>query len=254
MDFDIVSEDDFRYVEQGEGKVLLLLHGLFGALSNFSDLIQHFSKSYRVIIPMLPLYEMPVKQSSVGELKNFLQQFVEFKQLTDLILIGNSLGGHIALLYSIEFPEKVSAMVLTGSSGLFENSLGDTFPTRGNYDYVKTKTEATFYDSKMATKDLVDEVFATVNDREKVLRIIYIARSAIRQNVGEYLKDLHTPTLLIWGKDDIITPAFVGKDFDDKLPNSELHYIEKCGHAPMMEHPQTFNQLTEQFLNKLFEK
>ena len=247
----VIEEGNFKYVEQGHGNVLLILHGLFGALSNFSDLIDYFSKTHRVIVPMLPLYEMPLKQSSVSELAKFIDAFVTYKSLESVSLIGNSLGGHIALLYALEQPNKVQSMVLTGSSGLFENAMGDTFPRRGDYDYIRAKTESTFFDPKMASKELVDEVFEIVNNREKALRVIGMARSAIRQNMGEDLHKIEAPTLLIWGENDNITPPFVAEDFDKLLPNSELHFIPECGHAPMMERPKHFNKILNNFLQKL---
>lgn len=251
MNFEIIEEGKFKYVEQGEGEVILLLHGLFGALSNFSVLINHFSEKYRVIIPILPLYELPREEISVLALMNFINDFVEFKQLDQLNLVGNSLGGHIALLFSLHHSEKVKTLTLTGSSGLYESALGDGFPRRGDYDYITKKTEEVFYDPKVATKELVDEVFDTVNDRKKALNVILTAKSAIRQNMEEHLHKLTMPSLLIWGKEDKVTPAFVGEKFDQLLPNSQLHLLNKCGHAAMMELPKEFNRILEEFLEKV---
>ncbi|MBX2845756.1 MAG: alpha/beta hydrolase [Saprospiraceae bacterium] len=251
MDSTIIEENGFKYVEEGEGKVLLLLHGLFGALSNFTDLINHFKTNYKVVIPILPLYELPLKKTSVPDLVNHVEQFVAHKGYDKVNLIGNSLGGHVGLLFALANLEQIESITLTGSSGLFENSLGNSFPKRGNYDYIKTKTEATFYDPKTATKELVDEVFAIVQDNMKVLRILSMARSAIRQNLRDKIGDITAPTLLIWGMNDTITPPFVGEEFDRLMPNSTLHLVDKCGHAPMMEQPELFNKYLEEFLIKL---
>jgi len=254
MEFTIKEEASFKYVEEGEGEgegeVLLLLHGLFGALSNFSDLIEHFSSSHRVIIPMLPIYDDSRAESSVTELAKFIQEFVSFKMLNNLTLIGNSLGGHIALIYTLNNPELVKSMVLTGSSGLYENAFGGTFPRREDYEFIKTKTESTFFDPKVATKELIDEIYETVNNREKVIHIIKMARSAIKQNLSKELPSIKVPSLLIWGNEDTITPPFIAEDFHKLLPNSELHFIDKCGHAPMMECPDKFNAILKSFLVK----
>ncbi len=250
MDFTIKEEASFKYVEKGEGEVLLLLHGLFGALSNFEDLIDTFSKTHRVIIPMLPIYDNSREESSVAELSKFVKEFVSFKNLQNVTLVGNSLGGHVAILYVLNNPDDVKAMVLTGSSGLFENAFGGTFPKREDYEFVKTKTEATFFDPSVASKALVDEVYEIVNNRDKLIHIIHMARSAIKHNMSKELPSIETPTLLIWGKEDTITPPFVAEDFHKLLPNSELHFINKCGHAPMMEKPKKFNIILEQFLEK----
>lgn len=248
MQDEIREENGFRYLESGNGKTLLLFHGLFGALSNFSDLIQHFCKDYRVIIPVLPLYDLPVRETKLPRLVEFVKTFIQYKNIENFTAIGNSLGGHLALLYALRYPGEMEAMVLTGSSGLFENTLGDTFPQRSNKQFIKEKTEATFYDPAMATEELVDEVFEIVNNREKVIRVISMARSAIQNNLSEHLVKIQIPSLLIWGKNDIITPPFVGEDFHKGLANSELHFIDKCGHAPMMETPREFNQLLSEFL------
>ena len=162
--------------------------------------------------------------------------------------MGNSLGGHVGLVYVLSHPEKIKTLTLTGSSGLFENAMGDSYPKRGDYEYIKAKTAATFYDPAVATKELVDEVFEITNSRIKVIKIIALAKSAIRNNLGEELGQIKVPTLLIWGKNDTVTPPFVGEEFHKLIPNSELAFIDKCGHAPMMEVPDAFNTILERFL------
>jgi pimeloyl-ACP methyl ester carboxylesterase len=234
----------------GEGEPLLLLHGLFGALSNFMDLIEHFRQSYKVVVPMLPLFELDIFHTTVGGLERHVHRFIETMGYHDIHLMGNSLGGHVALVHVLKHPERIKSLILTGSSGLFENGMGDTYPKRGDYDYIKKKTEMTFYDPATATKELVDEVFEITNNRLKVIKIIALAKSAIRNNLGEELSKIKQPTLLIWGNNDIITPPFVGEEFQKLIPNSELYFIDKCGHAPMMEVPEEFNKILERFLVK----
>jgi 2-hydroxy-6-oxonona-2,4-dienedioate hydrolase len=151
----------------------------------------------------------------------------------------------------LKHPEKIKSLILTGSSGLFENGMGDTYPRRGDYEYIKKKTEVTFYDPKTATKELVDEVFEITRNRLKVIKIIALAKSAIRHNLGEELNQITQPTLLIWGNNDTITPPFVAREFQRLIPDSELHFIDKCGHAPMMEQPHEFNVILDKFLKKL---
>jgi len=251
MDYDIKLQDKFKFIEEGEGPPLLLLHGLFGALSNFKDLIDFFATNYKVIVPILPLFELDILHTSVGGLQKFVYRFIEARNYKNIHLLGNSLGGHVALLYVLKHPERVKSLTLTGSSGLFENGMGDTYPKRGDRDYIKKKTEVTFFDPNMASKELVDEVFEITNNRIKVIKIIALAKSAIRNNLGDELKDIKVPTLLIWGNNDIITPPFVGKEFNKLIPNSELYFVDKCGHAPMMETPEEFNEILSKFLTKL---
>jgi pimeloyl-ACP methyl ester carboxylesterase len=251
MDYEIKEQDKFHFIEEGEGEPLLLLHGLFGALSNFADLVEHFRKQYKVIVPLLPLFDLDIFHTTVGGLEKHVQKFIELRDYQHIHLLGNSLGGHVALVHILKHPERIKSLILTGSSGLFENGMGDSYPKRGDRDYIKKKTEVTFYDPAMATKELVDEVFEITNNRIKVIKIIALAKSAIRNNLGEELNQIKQPTLLIWGNNDIITPPFVGQEFQKLIPNSELHYIDKCGHAPMMEVPDEFNRILEAFLQKL---
>ena len=250
MKFELKHEGKFRYCEEGEGEVILLLHGLFGALSNFADVIEHFSKQYKVVIPILPLYELELENSTVQGMVNHVKEFVSLKGYTNLNLIGNSLGGHISLVFALQYPELIRTITLTGSSGLFENSLGDSYPRKGDYEFVKKKTEDTFYDPKVATKELVDEVFDIVNDRNKALRVVLIAKSAVRHNLRDDVPKITVPVNLIWGKNDNVTPPFVAEEFHKLLPDSEIHILEKCGHAAMMERPQEFNKVMDEFLAK----
>ena len=250
MPLQIKEEKDYKYIDEGSGEVLLLLHGLFGALSNWEGLVNHFKSSYRVLIPLLPIYEMPLKQAGLDGLVKFLEGFIQLKSLEHMTVIGNSLGGHVGLIYTLKNPGKVEKLVLTGSSGLFENSMGGSFPKRGSYEYIKERVEYTFYDPKTTTKELVDEVFETTKSIPKCLRIVAIAKSAQRHNMAKDITTIKKPTLLIWGLNDTITPPMVGHEFNKLIPTSELRFIDKCCHAPMMEHPAKFNQILSEFLER----
>ena len=251
MEYQIKQQDKFRFLEEGEGEPLLLLHVLFGALSNFEYLIEYFRKTNKVIVPLLPLFELDIFHTTVGGLEKHVQKFIELRGYENINLLGNSLGGHIALVHVLKHPERIKSLILTGSSGLFENGMGDSYPKRGDYDYIKKKTALTFYDPEMATKELVDEVFEITTSRLKVIKVLSLAKSAIRSNLGEELGQVKQPTLLIWGNNDTITPPFVGREFNRLIPNSELYFIDKCGHAPMMEVPHEFNEILNSFLTKL---
>lgn len=254
MNITIREEGDYRFIDEGEGKVLLLLHGLFGALSNWDSVVNHFKKEYRVVIPLLPIYEMPLRQAGLEGLVKHLSGFVNQKGFNDMTLMGNSLGGHVALIYTLENQDKVKRMVLTGSSGLFENAMGGSYPKRGSYEYIKERVEYTFYDPKTATKEYIDEVFETTKSIPKCMRIVAIAKSAQRHNMADELPNIQAPTLLVWGLNDTITPPMVGHEFNRLIPNSTLRFIDKCCHAPMMEHPEKFNEILEEFLNNTNDK
>jgi len=253
MDYDIKEEGKFKYIESSNenSETLLLLHGLFGALSNFSGIIDYFGKDFNVVVPILPIFELPIRKVSVSGLVDHVAAFVEMKGYEKVHVLGNSLGGHISLLYVLAYPEKVSSVTLTGSSGLFESAMGSSFPKRGDYDFIKKKTEGTFFKPEVATKELVDEVYDTVNDRGKAIRVIATAKSAVRHNLGDKLHEVKAPTLLIWGANDTITPPFVGEKFNELIEDSKLYLVPECGHAPMMEHPKIFNEHLREFLESV---
>lgn len=252
MEFEIKEENGFKYIEEGEGEVLLLLHGLMGALSNWTDVVQEFKKEYKVIIPLLPLYDLPLLTTGVKTLAKFVHKFVKYKKLKNITVLGNSLGGHVGLIYTLNHQEDVKALVLTGSSGLYENAFGGSFPRRESYDFIKEKVEFTFYDPATATKELVDEVYQIVNDRIKVIKILAMAKSAIRHNMSKDIYKIKVPVCLIWGKDDKITPPEVAVEFNQLLPDSELNWVDLCGHAPMMERPVEFNAHLKRFLDRIY--
>ena len=239
----------YEFVDEGEGPVLLLLHGLFGALSNWQDVVQEFAPDHRVIIPLLPIYDMPLSQAGVPGLVAYVEGFVKALALpVSFTVLGNSLGGHIALVYTLNNPSRVKSLVLTGSSGLFEDSMGGSFPKRGNYAYVQERVGYTFYDPNVATQELVEEVFNVTNSNSKCLRIIAIARSAQRHNLSKELTRITVPVLLVWGLNDTITPPPVAHDFARLLPHAELYFLDHCGHAPMMERSTGFNAYLRRFL------
>ncbi|MBT7459032.1 MAG: alpha/beta hydrolase [Flavobacteriaceae bacterium] len=249
----VITSGKFKYLEVGSGKPIVILHGLMGSLSNFQGVTDYFPKEgYKVIIPMLPIYDLPLLKTNVKQFAQYVNSFIDHLELTDAILLGNSLGGHIGLLVSLLFPEKIKGLIITGSSGLYENSMGESYPKREDRGYMTRKCQEVFYDPKVATDEIIDEVFETVNDRKKLIKILAIAKSAIRHNMAKDLPKIQVPTAIIWGENDIVTPPDVGHDFNRLLPNSNLYWIENCGHAPMMEHPDLFNDLMVKWLASTF--
>ena len=249
MNKTVIKEHKFRYIESGEGQVIIILHGLMGGLSNFESVYNFFpSKNFKVIIPELPIYSMPIPDTTLKSLSEFLYEFIVFKKLKNIILLGNSMGGHIGLLFAKNYSKLLKGLILTGSSGLYENNMGDKYPNRENYQWIKSKTEDVFFDSNIATKELIDEVFETVNDRNKLIRTLALAKSAIRHNMANDLPKMKIPTAIIWGIQDTVTPPDVAKEFHKLLPNSNLYWIDKCGHVPMMEHPKEFNNIMHKWL------
>jgi len=245
------KEKDYRYIEVGEGTPIIILHGLMGGLSNFDAVTDFFgNKGYKVVIPELPVYTMSLLKTNVKSFANYLRDFIKFKGFEEVILLGNSLGGHIGLYHTKLYPKKVKALVITGSSGLYESAMGSGYTKRSDYEVIKKKAQDVFYDPEVATKEIVDEVYETVNDRNKLVKTLAIAKSAIRHNMSKDLPNMNTPICIIWGKNDTVTPPEVADEFHELLPDSDLYWIDKCGHAAMMEHPQEFNKILKGWFDK----
>ncbi len=247
---ELVHTKHKHYVDEGNGEAIILLYGLFGSVTNFDALTRHLRQTYRVIIPVFPFYELGMS-ISIFALTDFFHDVITELQLEKFHLLGNSMGGHIALLYALQHPEKIQSLILSGSSGLYENGMGDSFPKRKDYNYIKSKTELTFYDPHTATEELLDEIFATVNSR-KAIQILSLAKSTIHNNLRPELPNITADCCLIWGKNDVVTPPAVALEFNRLIPNSKLFWIDKCGHVPMLEAPKLFNNLLDPFLVSLY--
>lgn len=256
--FVVQHADDFTYLDEGPRNTshppIVLLHGMLGDLSNWTDTIRCLaSANYHVIAPVIPVYGLTLGQTNVPGLATYLDTFLQHLSINESILVGNSLGGHVALLYALDHPDRVAAMALSGSSGIYEAHLGTSTMRRYDREFIRERTELTFYDPVHATDELVNEMLDVVSDRPRALRLIKIARSADKEIVRDELHQLDMPTLLVWGNNDVITPPDVGEEFRDEMPNAELHFIDECGHAPMIEHPQEFNEIMIGWLKRLAE-
>lgn len=242
---------EFEYYDEGEGPVVLVLHGLFGTLSNFEEMIEIAKGKYRFVVPMLPIYQCDMKQANVNGMLEYIMRFIDHLKLRDYSILGNSLGGHIALVHELTRPNTAKALVLTGSSGLFENALGNEYPKRDK-PAIREKILEIFGNKKVVTDNIINEAFDIITNYSKIMRVLKMAKSAVKQNLTNEIDKIKTKTLLIWGEDDIITPPFVAKQFREKLVNSQLTFIPQCGHAPMMEYPKEFSDILLPFLDNIY--
>lgn len=232
---------------------MILLHGLFGQLSNWKSVVEQFSVSYNIYVPSLPIYDTP-KKDPLYFLVGYLEKFIEGYNLKDIILVGNSLGGHVAILYASLHGHNVKHLILTGSSGLYENTNMGSFPKRSTVNYIKERVEYTFHDPTVATEELISQVLSITTDNQKCLGVLRVAKSAQHHYVADLLPNISTPTLLIWGRDDRITPIHVAHEFASMIPNTKLVVLNECGHAPMMEKPDEFNFALQHYLNEAITK
>ncbi len=248
----VYESGKFKYVDSGGDRdfpPLLLLHGLLGDPDGWFDAASALaSEGYRAIAPYLFIDKMPRGQAHVQGIADFVRSFTTFLNLDRMIIMGSSLGGQIAIRYTSEYPENVVGLLLSGSSGIYETEVGKTTFRRHDREFIRKKAAKTFYDPAMVTDELVERIYDLATNRFRALRFVWVARSSMHDLVIDDLKNINVPSLLIWGTEDQITPPDVALSFKNLLPDAELRFIEKCGHAPMMEHPETFNKLMLDFL------
>ncbi|NGP88548.1 alpha/beta fold hydrolase [Fodinibius halophilus] len=251
--YKVHKKNNFEYLyisaNDESAQNVIMLHGMFGGLSNYDPLIEH-AEGCNIIVPSIPLYDFKARKLSIQKLSGWLHKFTKELHIENPILLGNSMGGHLALDYALQYPDMVSALVLTGSSGIQEKDFGSSFPRRKDREYIRKQAALTFYED-LIDDEIMDEIMEVVTSPSKLLNMLAIARDTHEYNMEEFLADIPHATLLVWGRHDEITPPEVGRTFFDKLPNAQLRWIDKCGHAPMMEHPKTFALLLNEFLIEL---
>jgi 2-hydroxy-6-oxonona-2,4-dienedioate hydrolase len=238
----------FRWLERGEGEPIVLLHGLMGRMDHWDTTLQALAAIGRPIAPDVPILDEALADPSVGGLTEHVRALLDALDIDRAVVGGNSLGGHLAIELALGHPQRVSGLVLTGSSGLFERSFTRGVPHVPTTAFVQQKMEDIFYDTSLVTPAWVEAVRRTLTTRPHARRILQVARSAKRSNVESRLGRIAVPTLVLWGKDDRITPPDIAERFAALIPNAELVFIANCGHAPMLEQPGVFNAVLEDWL------
>lgn len=227
---------------------MILLHGLFGALSNWDTTINKFAEYTQPIALRLPITQGPKSDITVKSVVLTTIYFIESFGLGPVILCGNSFGGHVALRLCLLRPDLVRALILSGSSGLYEHGV-DSLPARPDRDFIRDQMERVFALEEFITEEAVNDIYDIVSQKEKMLNIVHAARSAKKDYLEKLLPLINVPTLLLWGECDRITTPTVANRFNQLIPNSSLVFKDRCGHAPMIEHPEWFSSQVKSFLS-----
>lgn len=255
-DFKVYEKNGFEYLristDASDAQNLILLHGMFGGLSNYDPLLKQI-QGYTIFVPKIPIYELGTREISISRLTTWLRNFCDNLDIKNPVLLGNSMGGHLALDYAQKYQNDVAALILTGSSGLLEKDFGSTFPRRKDRNFIRKQANLTFYED-LIDDTVMDEIMTVVKSPSKLTNLLALTRDTHSYNMEEHLPKIKQKVLLVWGKQDEITPPEVAHMFLEKLPDAELHWIDKCGHAPMMEHPEKFASLLTDFLVRLENK
>ena len=238
-------------LECGNGMPVVFLHGLVGLNEHWDAVVDRLSGRCRCVTLEIPLLSLRGVDCSLSAVSAMTMQFVDHEVGEPAILVGNSFGGHVALRVTHERPELVRALVLAGSSGLIERTVVRGAPVRPSREWLIEKIGELFYDkSKMDPTD-VDRAYALLNERGGARAMVKLSKTARRDNMADDLADIIQPTLLIWGREDIVTPPSAGQGFCELMPDARLRWLESCGHAPMIEAPEPFADAMIEFFDEL---
>jgi pimeloyl-ACP methyl ester carboxylesterase len=224
---------------------------MFGRPADWEPVARQLGEDWPVVVPDLPVFDFPSGSCGLEHLCGELLRVIDAAGFRRVVLAGNSLGGHVALLTALAQPERVRGLVLTGSSGLFERGFERGVPRRPDREWIRRKVAEVFFDPAHVTDELLDEVTVTIRNPHMALNIVRLARAVKRGNLRGQLARIRCPVTLIWGAEDRITPPEVAREFAAHLPDAELHFLERCGHAPPIEHPGEFARLFRHSLERL---
>lgn len=243
-----------RFLDLGSGQLpIVLLHGLFGSPSNWQPIMLDLAEHYRFLALQLPIDPDEVRRHAAAEsleqLTEHVVHFLDELGLDRVVLCGNSLGGQVALDFTLTHPERVESLVLCGSAGLYERSLSGGRPPRVCREFVRERVSEIFYDQTHVSPALVDDAYAMLSDRPYRRFLLKIAKATRDRYMLDELANVKVPTLIVWGREDSITPPFVAEQFCDHIQNAELVFIDRCGHSPPIEQPAAFARLLHAFLS-----
>jgi pimeloyl-ACP methyl ester carboxylesterase len=211
---------------------------------------------YRVIAPQLPVDNLPDRRGSgirtLDELTDHIADIIFELELPPFVICGNSLGGLVSIEICLRYPERVTGLVLAGSAGLYERSLTHGVKPQPSREFVRAVVSDIFFDPCMVTEELVDEWHQAIQDRDYVRFLLRVSRATRDRTLNDELNQLKLPTLIVWGRNDKVTPPEVAESFKSQIPNAELRYIDDCGHAPNLEQPATFSKMLQEFLPTCF--
>ncbi len=226
-----------------EGKArppVVFLHGLVGLNDHWEGVVQRVRGQMRCTLFELPLLRLQGKHCSIEGVTTLTRRFLEEQVREPALLVGNSFGGHVALRLAIDSPQLVKGLVLAGSGGLVEKTLVSDIQLRPTRPWLRRKIAELFHDEANMRESDVDRALGELTNRHGSRAMVRLARSARKDELREHIARISTPTLLLWGRQDCITPPEAAEGFARLIKGSRLVWLDQCGHAPMMESPGRF--------------
>jgi pimeloyl-ACP methyl ester carboxylesterase len=238
-------------VEIGTGTPIVFLHGLVGLNEHWEGVVERISDRTRCIMFEMPLLSLRGDHCSIHGVTNLTAQFLREYLDEPAVLVGNSFGGHVALRLALEHKELVKGLTLAGSSGLIEKSMVSDIQIRPSKEWLRRKIGELFYDQALMREADLDRAHKELSERGGARAMIKLSRSARRDHLGERISEIEVPTLLLWGRQDIVTPPEAAEGFNRMIRGSKLVWFENCGHAPMIECADGFAKALHDFTQNL---
>lgn len=248
-----------RYYDMGSGDTtVVLLHGLFGSASNWLPIMERLALDYRLISVQLPIDAAGIhgrpRFKSLNQLTEYVQCLFDTLDIESAVLGGNSLGGQVALEFCLEHSHRVSGLMLAGSAGLYERHLAGGQRPRLCREFIREQASQIFYKTEVVSDDLVEDIYGMLSDRNYRKLMLRIAKCTRDRYMLRDLEKIKVPTLIVWGRQDEITPPFVADQFHEHIRNSKRVLFDDCGHAPQLEQPEMFADALSEFLSETQER
>lgn len=235
----------------GAGIPVVFLHGLVGLNDHWEGVVERAREHCKCVLLELPLLDLEEDDCSIDGAAELTERFLSKVVGERAVLVGNSFGGHVALKLAIGRPDLVRGLVLAGASGLIEKSMVGDVQIRPSREWLERKIGELFYDKSRMNRADIERAFATLNQRQQARAMVKLSKSARRNHLGAYIGNIKCPTLILWGRQDIVTPPEACDLFARGIPNNKVVWLDDCGHAPMIERPDEFAAALIEYLKGL---
>lgn len=230
---------------------LVFLHGLVGLNEHWEEVALRIGLHADVVMFELPLLQLPDEYCSIEGVTAITSAFVRALGRGPCVLVGNSFGGHVALRVAINEPALVSGLVLAGSSGVLEVSSVGSVELRPSRAWLERRIAELFHDQRFMRAGDLDRAHEQLSQRRCARAMVRLSRSARRDVLIDRLSLIEAPTLLLWGRQDVVTPMSAAQTFNQRIKRSKLIVYERCGHVPMIENAPVFARDTLEFITAL---
>lgn len=255
----LVFGQKIHYVEAGSGPTVILLHGLGGSTQVWQLNIAPLAEKFHVIaLDQIGFgkSDKPLVNYRIRTYVDFLDQFCKQLKIERASLVGNSMGGWIAAAFTAAFPDRVDKLVLVDAAGYTPLKTLDMQTLYGlnpsTREGMKLLAARVFYNKVFQTDALIDQAIAARLAAGDGYTINSITESIIRGEdfLDDTVKTIKRPTLIVWGREDGLTPLADGERFHKDIAQSTFVVFDQCGHVPNIEKAADFNSFVIKFLEK----